>query len=113
MQKIIKHYDSFFDEDSGNTREEGLKQLKEYLVEDVDTKSNKKKDLENELKTMIEEINTITATLKNKKAVENNKKAVENNQNSFSILPFVSINSFNILRISFKFILDYLLVLVS
>lgn len=43
MQKIIKHYDSFFDEDSWNTREEGLKQLKEYLVEDVDTKSNKKK----------------------------------------------------------------------
>lgn len=45
LLKIMKDYGSFFDEDSQNTKEEGIKQLKEYLVEELGTKINKKKIL--------------------------------------------------------------------
>lgn len=31
MNRIMKFFDSFFDEDSGNTREEGIKEVQKFL----------------------------------------------------------------------------------
>ena len=35
MLQVVNHFSSFFDEDSGNTREEGIIQVKKYLKEEI------------------------------------------------------------------------------
>ncbi len=94
MNKIMTFYESFFDEDSGNTREEGIKELHDFLkgevnlyknkcakimkdIDDIRTEYYKKKDAEEniraeEYKKSIEE---------NKNPIEENKKPIEENKN--------------------------------
>lgn len=40
LAKIMEHYNSYFDEESGNTKEEGINQLKEYLKQEKDASAN-------------------------------------------------------------------------
>ena len=50
MEKIMSFYEEFFDEDSGNTKEEGLKQLHQELLDDF----HHKKKLYEEAKLKLE-----------------------------------------------------------
>jgi len=52
MKQIMKFFESFFDEDSGNTREEGIKQVEKFLMEELKLYSKNCKNL----KENIEEI---------------------------------------------------------
>ena len=99
MNKIISYYETYFDEDSGNTREEGIKQVHGYLKEEAKSHLNNHKNIKMKIDNIQKEIDKRKAVEGNKKAEEEIKKAVENNQNTFSILPLISINSFTILRI--------------
>jgi hypothetical protein len=78
MNQIIKFFDSFFDEDSGNTREEGIKDLEDFLRGEkkiyLDKCSKLKKDLE-EIKT--EYVNRKAAEEQSKENIEEN---IEENQ---------------------------------
>jgi len=42
LEDIKKEYDSYFDEDSGNTVKEGLEEVAEYLEEEITSLSRKK-----------------------------------------------------------------------
>lgn len=66
MKDIMRFYDSYFDEESGNTREEGIKELEVYLVEEIQTA---KKNTTN----LIKEIKELHKDLETKKALEENK----------------------------------------
>ena len=78
MNHIIKFFDSFFDEDSGNTREEGIKQLEDFLQGErklyLDKCAKLKKDIE-EIKT--EYVNRKAAEEQSKENIEEN---IEENQ---------------------------------
>ena len=101
MNKIMTFYESFFDEDSGNTREEGIKELHDFLkgevnlyknkcakimkdIDDIRTEYYKKKDAEEniraeEYKKSIDE--NKKPIEENKKPIEENKKPIEENKN--------------------------------
>lgn len=134
MNEIMSHYETYFDEDSGNSREEGVQQLQEYLEGEAKTHFNTYRAVKLKLDQIKQEIEKRKAVedkkdIEDKKAVENEKivedteKAVDQHKNTFlSILPILPMNSFTIIRlfltifslfISFKFIdfdLNYLIV---
>ena len=58
MEQLIKFYDSYFDEDSGNTREEGIKQLQSYLKEESQSLKASCTSLKKELDKMEKELET-------------------------------------------------------
>jgi NADH-ubiquinone oxidoreductase chain 3 len=99
MNKIISYYETYFDEDSGNTREEGIKQVKEYLKEEEKSHLNSYKNIKMKIDNLQKEIDKRKAVEENQKVGEETKKALDNNQNSFLILPIFPINSFTIIRI--------------
>ena len=78
MNHIIKFFDSFFDEDSGNTREEGIKELEDFLRGErklyLEKCAKLKKDIE-EIKT--EYVNRKAAEEQSKENIEEN---IEENQ---------------------------------
>ena len=93
MKQIMKHYETYFDEDSGNTREQGIEQLEKYIKEEAESRFNEYEKLSKKMKDIKEEITK-------RREIEENQKAVEENQNTFlSIFPIITINSFSILRI--------------
>ena len=49
MKQIIQHYDSFFDESSGNSREEGINELHKYLKEELLSNNSDWKNLEKKI----------------------------------------------------------------
>jgi hypothetical protein len=100
MKQIMKHYETYFDEDSGNTREQGIEQLEKYIKEEAESRFNEYEKLSKKMKDIKEEITKRREIEENQKAVEENQKAVEENQNTFlSIFPIIPMNSFSILRI--------------
>lgn len=107
MKKIMEFYDSYFDEDSGNTREQGIEQLEGYLREELKTHRNNYINLKNKLDEIKKVVDAKKAVEENKKAVEEdkkeveeNKKAVEKNENTLlPILPIIPINCLTIFRI--------------
>ena len=91
MNKIMSFYESFFDEDSGNTREEGINQLQDFLkgevnlyknncskimkdIDDIRIEFLKKKDAE--LLKKQKDAETMKSSEDTKISVEENKKAV-------------------------------------
>ena len=93
MKQIMKHYETYFDEDSGNTREQGIEQLEKYIKEEAESRFNEYEKLSKKMKDIKEEITK-------RREIEENQKAVEENQNTFlSIFPIIPMNSFSILRI--------------
>ena len=112
MKKIMAFYESYFDEDSGNTRQQGIEQLENYLNEEVSGHRSICEDLNGKLSEIKELVLAKKAAEEaaedHQKAVEANQKAVEGsqkpvveeNQNTFlPILPIIPINSFTIFRI--------------
>ena len=91
MNAIIKFYASYFDEDSGNSREEGIKQLESFLKEETKTYCKRAQDLVQKCNTIAEEVITRRKIFEEKlkreeekikideekKTVEENKKSVE------------------------------------
>jgi hypothetical protein len=73
MNQIMKFFDSFFDEDSGNTREEGIKEVEDFLQEErklhIANCTKIKKDLE-DIKTEY---------FRRKAAVEQSNENIEKN----------------------------------
>lgn len=53
MERIMSHYPEFFDEESGNTKEQGLKDLHTELTEELDGKLHRYK----EAKKKVDEFN--------------------------------------------------------
>jgi len=114
MKQIMKHYETYFDEESGNTRQEGIEQLEKYIKEEAESRFNIYKKLQTKMDEIKEEITkrreieknqraaeeNQRAAEENQRAAEENQRAVEENQNTFlSIFPIITINSFSILRI--------------
>jgi len=86
MKQIMKHYETYFDEDSGNTREQGIEQLEKYIKEEAESRFNEYEKLSKKMKDIKEEITK--------------RREIEENQNTFlSIFPIIPMNSFSILRI--------------
>jgi len=114
MKKIMEFHASFFDEDSGNTREEGIEQLNSYLEEEKKGYRRNIMNIKIKFKEIEKELNI------KKEAEEKIKKAAEENKNLFlPIIPMYSPIVFRILLtifsfcISLKFIdfnLDYFIV---
>ena len=100
MKQIMKHYETYFDEESGNTRQEGIEQLEKYIKEEAESRFNIYKKLQTKMDEIKEEITKRREIEKNQRAAEENQRAVEENQNTFlSIFPIITMNSFSILRI--------------
>jgi hypothetical protein len=99
MNIIISYYETYFDEDSGNTRQEGIKQVHEYLKEEAKSYLIYYKNIKMKIDNIQKEIDKRKAVEGNQKVGEETQKALDNNQNSFLILPIFTINSFTILRI--------------
>jgi hypothetical protein len=100
MQKIIEYYDSYFDEESGNRREEGIKQVHEYLKEEAKSHFNSYNNIKMKIANLQKELAERKAVEGNQKLVEESKKkVVEDTKNSFSLLPIIPINSFTVFRI--------------
>jgi hypothetical protein len=57
MNEIMKFYESFFDEESGNTREEGIKQLEASLREECNVYSKQAEDLRTNIKDLVGVVN--------------------------------------------------------
>ena len=88
MNKIIAFYETYFDEESGNTRKEGINQLKEYLNGELWTRSN-------DIKKLQEKILEINKVIHSKKEAEQAaKKAAENvtEENKKYFIPIIPIN---------------------
>jgi hypothetical protein len=83
MEKFIEKYPSFFDEESGNNREEGISQLKGYLEEE-------KKSYLYACMNLKKDIDEIKKELDSKKEVEQTTK---------TIFPIVSIHNPIIFRV--------------
>ena len=58
MKRIMQYYNVYFDEESGNTREEGINQLQKYLVEERNALTNIKVNLEKEIDEIEKEMNS-------------------------------------------------------
>jgi hypothetical protein len=118
MNEIIKYYNTYFDEDSGNSREEGIKQLEDYLKEELSSFKGNLTKIKNDIDEIKKEIYAKKAVEDGKKEVDV-KKAVEDNKNTF--FPVITMYSPSIfcifltifsICISFKLIdfnLDYLI----
>jgi hypothetical protein len=88
MNRLMKFYESYFDEDSGNTRKQGIDQLKEYLDGELNT------HLYN-LRKLKVNINELTKEINNKKeAEESAKKAAEKaaEEKNKIFIPIIPIN---------------------
>lgn len=101
MNKIMEFHESFFDEDSGNTREEGVEQLRAYLTEERKGYHKNHIDLKKKIKDLEEELDI-------KKAA---KKAAEENKNTFiPIIPMYSTIVFRIFLTIFLFCISFKLI---
>jgi prefoldin subunit 5 len=104
MNEIIKYYDTFFDKDSGNDREEGIKQLEGYLKEELS-------GFKDNLRKIKKDIDEIKKEKDAKKAVEDAKKAVEENKNTFfPLIPMYSPSIFRILLTIFSICISFKLI---
>lgn len=81
MKQIMKFYEHFFDEDSGNTREEGIKQLNGYLWDEHKTYKNKL----DTLKTRIQDIEKEVRSRKELKP--DNTSVIDKNQIIYPLIP--------------------------
>lgn len=119
MNEITKYYGTFFDNESGNNREEGIKQLESYLKQELSSFKGNLSKIKKDVDDIKKEMDAKKAVEDAKKAVEDGKKAVEDNKNTFfPLITMYSSNIFGILLtifsicISFKLIdfnLDYLI----
>lgn len=102
MKKIMEFHETFFDEESGNTREQGIKQLKDYFIEETKAyqiKCSVSKKYLDDLKKEVE-----TRALKNKEGVEENK-------NTFiPIIPMHAPIIFRVLLTLFSFCIYFKLI---
>lgn len=117
MKKIKNFYETYFDEESGNTVEEGIVQLKEYLEEEKKTYFNKCRSLQKDINDIHRELD-IKKELADKKQLDIKKAAEESKNLLLPIITFYSPIIFGILltvfslSISFKLIdfdLDYVI----
>jgi hypothetical protein len=53
MNEIMKFYESYFDEESGNTREEGIKQLEASLREECKVYTKQAEDITAKIKDIV------------------------------------------------------------
>ena len=97
MNEIMKYYNTYFDKDSGNTRDDGIDQLQSYLKEEIESSKHNVIKLKKDLYEIKKELDK--------------KKAVEDNKNIFfPIIPMYSPVIFHIfltifsICISFKWI---------
>lgn len=101
MNKIMEFHESFFDEDSGNTREDGIEQLRAYWIEEKKGYYKDHLDLKKKIKDLDEELDK-------KKAA---KKAAEENENTFiPIIPMYSPIVFRIFLTIFSFCIYFKLI---
>jgi hypothetical protein len=104
MNAIMKYYNSYFDEYSGNTREEGIKQLEGYLKEELDSSKHNISKLRKDMAEIKKEMDA-------KKAVEDAKKAVEDNKNTFfPVIPMYSPSIFRIFLTIFSICISFKLI---
>jgi hypothetical protein len=94
MKRLIEFYSTFFDEDSGNTREEGIKQLRRYLIDEV-------KADQNEANLSKKYLDDIKKEIDIRKEVPKNKEAIEENKNIF--IPIIPMH----VRILFRILLTF------
>ena len=86
MNEVMKFYESYFDEDSGNTREEGIKQLEEFLRGEVKTYGKISHNIMDNIKEIKDIVDNRWKKLEelrkteNAKTVEENKKLIEENK---------------------------------
>lgn len=111
MNEIMSHYETYFDEESGNSRKEGIQQLQEYLEGEAKSSFNTYTTVKLKLDQIKQEIDKRKAVenqkdIEEKKAVENQKvvedteKAVDEHKNTvLSILPILPMYSFTIIRL--------------
>jgi chaperonin cofactor prefoldin len=96
MNKIMKFYGSYFDEESGNTRKEGIDQLKEYLEVELKTHENNIRKLQQNIKELNKDIDN------KKEAIEAAKKEVEKiTENKNIFIPIIPMNITIIFRMLF------------
>nr|YP_010692857.1 hypothetical protein P1Q94_mgp10 [Periconia digitata]WCA44856.1 hypothetical protein [Periconia digitata] len=95
MKKIMEFYESYFDEESGNTRQEGLDQVKEYLEEELKTRGNSLKNLQKNINELNKEITS------KKEAEELARKELEkaSEENKNLLIPMIPINFSFIFRV--------------
>jgi uncharacterized membrane protein len=97
MKEIMEYYESYFDEDSGNTREEGIKQLQDYLEEEIKIHRDKTINVKKNIDEIQKELDT--------------RKAVEENKNIFiPIIPMYNPIIFNIFLTIFSFCIYFNLI---
>ncbi|WP_431998964.1 hypothetical protein, partial [Streptomyces fungicidicus] len=92
MNKIMHHYATYFDEESGNNRDTGIKEVHEYLTGELNSHLNKHKNIKIKIENIKKEIDK-------RNTPEEYKKGVESSQNSLPLLTIIPINSFTIIRI--------------
>lgn len=103
MKKIMNFYESYFDDESGNSREEGIKQVQDYIKGEIRNYQKRRETLKTEIKAIEKELD-------DRKELDI-KKAVEENTNT--LLPIIPINSFTIFSILltvFSFIISFKLI---
>lgn len=94
MKKVINYYETYFDEESGNTREQGIEELQQYLNTELKGHTNTVDTLKTKVGMLKQEIN------KRKMYLEENNNPDEANPGKLaSIFPIIPLNSFIILRL--------------
>lgn len=110
LKKMIEFYESFFDDESGNTLKEGMAQLKSHLKEELKIYEGNCKDISKDIKDIQKKLN------------ERNTIAEENENSFFPIIPihnsiifrvFLTIISFSICFNLIDLNLDYLNFILS
>ena len=109
MKNIMEFYESYFDEESGNTRQEGIDQLKDYLDAELKTRSTTIRKLKQNIDELDKEINSKKEA--GESAKKEAEKATEENKNIF--IPIIPTNITIIFRVllaifSFSIYFEYI-----
>jgi hypothetical protein len=111
MNVIMRYYNTYFDPDSGNTREEGIKQLQDYLKEELNTSKYNINKLRKDIDEIKKAMDAKKAVEDAKKPVEDAKKAIEDNKKTFfPIIPMYSPIIFRIFLTIFSICISFKLI---